>query len=143
MTEPLRGGLPPRSPRSALLAIVNLRDGDADNVWQRIARAALDAMGPAADPRRDRHELARTLSGAVRLKRLARIGEHNPGPGVAFTDLPGEDQANWLDMADAVLELELYTIEQVQKVLNYGRLEGSPNLAVSIITELQMAGKWD
>lgn len=28
--------------RNALVAIVNTRDGEQDNVWQRIARAALD-----------------------------------------------------------------------------------------------------
>lgn len=53
-----------------------------------------------------RRELAEWLCANVQRRRLQRIGEPLPKKSVAFGNLPDEDQRNWLDMADAVLEYE-------------------------------------
>lgn len=53
-------------------------------------------------------ELAEHLSKRIQALRLERIGETVPDTSVPFERLPADEQQNWMDMAQVVLEyLEL------------------------------------
>lgn len=80
----------------------------------------------------NREELAGRLSENVRVRRLERIGEPVLLPGVSFDELPEEDRRNWLDVADAVLELEHETATDAN-----ARLE-TIDRAVRLIVELDL-----
>ena len=62
-----------------------------------------------------REELANWLCDNVRRRRLKRIGEHAHGMSTPLSGLPDDERRNWLDMADAVLDL-LVTNDRLESV---------------------------
>ena len=67
-----------------------------------------------------REELALWLRVNVRRRRLQRIGEFDSADLEPAIELPPQDRQNWLDMADAVLELT-GNDEPIERLSELGR----------------------